>query len=138
MAGQAHVDLKVEVTIKSLDLVHDVLLRLGRVTTGPQQGQHQGGKFVAQRQAGKAQAGVRADALQAEGRLAGIRAVKAHTDLVGAQALDSLQQCACVAAGFAVVKRRHHLEGLGHAFQVSGQLAFECFVEHGGFLLLVF
>jgi hypothetical protein len=55
VAGQAHVDLEVEVAVQRLDLVDHFLLDLGRVAARPQQRQHQGGEFMAQRQAGKAQ-----------------------------------------------------------------------------------
>ena len=92
VAGEAHVDLEIEVTVQALDLVDHILLHLWRVAAGPQQGQHQGGELVAQWQAGKAQAGVAAHALQAERWLAGVIAVQAQADLVGTQALDGFQQ----------------------------------------------
>jgi hypothetical protein len=111
MAGQRHVHLEVVVAVQRLDGVDHVLLDLRRVAAGPQQGQHQRGEFVAQRQAGEAQARVAADALQAERGLARIVAVGAQADLVGAQALDGLQQVEHLLRGVAVVERGDHLEG---------------------------
>ena len=138
VAGQAHVDLKIEVApvsgAQALDLLDDVRLDLGRVAAAPQQGQHQRGKFMAQRQPGKAQAGVSASTLQGERRLAGVSAIGAQCDLVAAQALNGLQQVQHFAAGLTVVQRGHHIDRQRHAFQVGCKLCFECFVEHGGFL----
>ena len=89
---------------------------------------------MAQGQAREAQVGqavVGAHTLQAEGGLAGVVAVEAHTDLVGAQALDGFQQAAHVAAGFAIVQGRPPFRRAASRAQVGGELGFEGVVEHG-------
>ncbi len=132
VAGQAHVDLEIEVAVERLDLLDHVLFHLRRVAARPEQRQHERGEFMAQRQAGEAQARLRAGTLQREGRLAGIVAVGAQADLVAAQGLDGFQQVAHLHGGLAAVQRCHDLERLRHALQIGGKLGFELVVEHGG------
>ena len=119
VAGQAHVDLKIEVAARrgpqGLDLLNQVLLYFGRMTAGPQKRQHQRGKFMAQRQPGKAQAGVRACALERKRGLARVLSVVAHADFVAAQTLNCVQQFAHFDGIVVFTHRRHDLHRERHA-----------------------
>ena len=130
MASQRHVHLELVVAVQRLDGIDRLGLDFRRMAARPQQRQHERGEFVAQRQAGEAQAHVRAGALQRERRLAGVVAVGAQRDLVGAQALDRLQQVERLLRRVAVVERRDDLERLLDALQIAGELVFQFLFEH--------
>ena len=131
VAAQAHVNLEVKVAFDGFDLVEQVLLFFGWVATRPQQGQHQRGEFMAQRQASKAQTAITSLALQGERGFACVVAIFAQGDFVAAQALDGGEQLAHLRRSLALVQGGHQLERLGHALQVGGQLGFELCIEHG-------
>jgi hypothetical protein len=54
VAGQREIGLEIMAAGQGLDLVDHALLHLGRMPAGPQQGQHQRGELMPQRQTGKA------------------------------------------------------------------------------------
>ena len=111
VAGQAHVDLKAEVTVECLDLVNNLLLDFGRMATAPEQRQHQRSEFVAERQAGKAQARGAASTLHGERWAARVCAIGTQSDLVTAQTLDGFQQIAHLCRRLALVQRSYQLDG---------------------------
>ncbi|EWS64818.1 hypothetical protein Y695_01937 [Hydrogenophaga sp. T4] len=133
MAGQGHVDLEAEFTVQGFDGLDHVGLDLGLVTTGPQQGQHQRGELVAQRQTRKAHALGFALTRNDERRLARIVARGVQRDLVR-QRNDVVQQTTHLGAGIAVIQRSDQPDRLAQHAEVGLQLGFEGGVKHGGLL----
>ncbi len=138
MARQRDIGLEHVVAVQRGNLVDDGLFELDGVAADVQQGQHQRGEFVAQRDPGEAHADIGAGVGDQERGLAHIgRVVLDHRNLV-IQRLDIGQQLAHFIRLFTVVQGRHQLDGLGQALQVGFQLGFHGVVEHGtSFKLLV-
>ncbi|MNM67243.1 hypothetical protein D3C81_787670 [compost metagenome] len=130
VAGQRHIDVEVELAIDGLDAVDHVLLDLRRMAAGPQQGQHQRFKLVAQGQAGETHAVVLAFAGDDERGLARIVAGIIQRDLAVAGSDDVGQQAAHVLAGAAVVERGDQAQRLAQQAHVLLQLGLEAVVEH--------
>ena len=132
VAGQAHVDLEVQVHVERLDLLEHLGLDLGRVAAGPQQGQDQRGELVPHGDGGKGELRAAARPRQGERGHARVAAVGAQPDLVRTRGRHLLQQLAQL-GGFGVVAQgRHHLERLLHALEVGRELLLDVLVQHGG------
>ena len=134
VARQRDVGFKNMVTIQGSNLVDDRLLQLDGVAAHVQQCQHEGGEFVAQRDAGKTHADICADAVDRERRGALIGFV-AHGDLV-AQLCDFTQQLVHFARFRRIIQGCNQLDRLHHFFQIGLQLFLEGRVKHDGFLKL--
>ena len=132
LARQRHVDLEVVVAGQGLGLLDGVGVELDGVAADVQQGQHQRGELVAQRDGGKAHADVGADAVDGEGGLADIRGrVFAQGDLVG-QLGDFLQEFLHLFRFRTAVQGGHQLDRLFQVAQVGLQLVLEVCVKHDG------
>jgi hypothetical protein len=130
VAGQRNVGLETEAARQAADLIDHRRIHLGRVAAALQQGQHQGGEFVAHGDAGKADARRLAGAADGERGLAGVVAILAHGDL-GRERGDVGQQLAHLARGGAVVERGDEFDRGLELFEVGRELGLDVGVEHG-------
>ena len=133
LAGQGEIGFEMELTAQALDLFQDLGGDLGRVTARMQQGQHQGREFVAQRDAGEAQARFRAAAQDREGRHAvvGFRTFGAPPGDFVRQLGDIAQQGFQVPRRLDVVQGGDELDGLAQILQIAFQLGLQGLVQHG-------
>ena len=98
-----------------------------------QQGQHQRGEFVPERQACETHARLVADAVDGEGGGAVVAVTLRQADLVGRRD-DVLEQRHHFFRLRALVHRRHQLDRLAQVLEVGLELALERGVQHGGIL----
>jgi len=94
-----------------------------RMAADLQQGQHQRGEFMAERNAGEAHADVGADAPDGEGWAPRIVIRTAHAHLRTNRG-DVVQQCLQFARCLAIVQRGDQLDRLRDFFQIALQLGF--------------
>ena len=103
VAGQGHVDLKIEVAIQGLDRIEHVLLDFRRMATRPQQSQHQRGELMPKRQTGKTHTRRFTFTRHHKRRLALIVSGGIQADFIG-QAHNRFKQIAHFNAGFALIQ----------------------------------
>ncbi len=137
VAGQRYVGFEMQAGRQRLDLRNHVSLELGRIAAGLQQGEHQRGEFMAERQAGKrdavADAGGRAvhgERGPAGGRIAAF----AHGDAVG-ELGNLAHQCQQLLRGRAAVGVGDEFDRVHQTFEIGLELGLEVGVEHGVLLL---
>ena len=106
-----------------------VVGELGGVAADVQEGEHQGGELVAERDAGEANADVGAGALDGERGPAGVVAVAADGDLVG-ECGDLVEQFGEIGGLLRVVERGDEFDRVHHVREVRLQLGGERGIEH--------
>ena len=131
VARQGHIDLEVHVRVQRLDLLQHLRLHLGWVAAGPQQGQHQRGELMAQRDGGKAHTTRLALLGHHKRGRAGIAAAVVKRHHVG-QLGNLNQQLAHLGRLGAGVQRGDQANGRAQVVQIGLQLRLQGCFEHGG------
>ena len=129
VAGKRDEGFEVEATGYGADLLDHARLGFRRMPTGVQQGQDQGGEFVAHRNAGEADPRRLPRATDGKGRLARGVAVVPDADL-GRKRRDILQQCKHLLCLATAVERSDQFDRLLELFEISPELSLDVVVEH--------